>query len=211
MIQLLFQKIKLYKNIISITLLGVVIGILIYQNNQIKGYKEQISISTNNTKVLFIENKNLKNKTQQLQLTAQQFKYFNDSINKKLDSVIKDNKIKLKTIKQLQYINSTTSKTDTIIFRDTLFRKDLKIDTLLVHPGYTLNLKLEYPNKIVTTPQFTNEQYIIFSDKRETINPPKKFFLARWFQKKHTIVTIDVINTNKYSDVKEKRFIEIIK
>lgn len=211
MIQLLFQKIKLYKNIISITLLGVVIGILIYQNNQIKGYKEQISISTNTTKALFIENKNLKNKTQQLQLTAQQFKYFNDSINKKLDSVIKDNKIKLKTIKQLQYINSTTSKTDTIIFRDTLFRKDLKIDTLLVHPGYTLNLKLEYPNKIVTTPQFTNEQYIIFSDKRETINPPKKFFLARWFQKKHTIVTIDVINTNKYSDVKEKRFIEIIK
>lgn len=211
MIQLLFQKIKLYKNIISITLLGVVIGILIYQNNQIKGYKEQISISTSNTKTLFIENKNLKNKTQQLQLTTQQFKYFNDSINKKLDSVIKDNKIKLKTIKQLQYINSTTSKTDTIIFRDTLFRKDLKIDTLLVHPGYTLNLKLEYPNKIVTTPQFTNEQYIIFSNKRETINPPKKFFLARWFQKKHTVVTIDVINTNKYSDVKEKRFIEIIK
>lgn len=211
MIQLLFQKIKLYKNIISITLLVVVIGILIYQNNQIKGYKEQISISTNTTKALFIENKNLKNKTQQLQLTTQQFKYFNDAINKKLDSVIKDNKIKLKTIKQLQYINSTTSKTDTIIFRDTLFRKDLKIDTLLVHPGYTLNLKLEYPNKIVTTPQFTNEQYIIFSDKRETINPPKKFFLARWFQKKHTVVTIDVINTNKYSDVKEKRFIEIIK
>lgn len=211
MIQLLFQKIKLYKNIISITLLGVVIGILIYQNNQIKGYKEQISISTSNTKSLFIENKDLKNKTQQLQLTTQQFKYFNDSINKKLDSVIKDNKIKLKTIKQLQYINSTTSKTDTIIFRDTLFRKDLKIDTLLVHPGYTLNLKLEYPNKIVTTPQFTNEQYIIFSNKRETINPPKKFFLARWFQKKHTVVTIDVINTNKYSDVKEKRFIEIIK
>lgn len=208
---LVLNKIKQYKNIAILLLFGILVFVIFTQNNNIKSLQNDLSISTINNKAMFTENSSLKQKASQLQLTTEQFKYFNDSINKKLDSVIKDNKIKLKTIKQLQYINSTTSKTDTIIFRDTLFRKDLKIDTLLVHPGYTLNLKLEYPNKIVTTPSFTNEQYIIFSNKRETINPPKKFFLARWFQKKHTVVTIDVINTNKYSDVKEKRFIEIIK
>ena len=82
---------------------------------------------------------------------------------------------------------------------------------MLVNPGYTLNLKLEYPNKITTTPTFINEQYILFSYKKETVNPPKKFFLLRWFQKKHTVVIVNIINTNKYSNIESRRFVEIIK
>ena len=46
--------------------------------------------------------------------------------------------------------------------------------------------------------------------KKETINPPKKCWLLRLFQKKHTILEVNVIEKNPYSENKQQRFIEII-
>lgn len=193
-------------------ILVIILSLLfIWQYNNNIQFQTKINEVTSNNKAFIIENKNLKNQANLFTFKYDQLKYFNDSINQKLDSVVKDNKIKTKNLKQLQYIKTKTYKTDTIVFKDTLFIKDLKLDTLLVNPGYTLNLKLEYPNKITTTPTFINEQYILFSYKKETVNPPKKFFLLRWFQKKHTVVIVNIINTNKYSNIESRRFIEIIK
>ena len=47
--------------------------------------------------------------------------------------------------------------------------------------------------------------------KKETINPPKKFFLFRWFQRKHTILEVNMVEKNPYIENKNNRFIEIIK
>lgn len=46
-------------------------------------------------------------------------------------------------------------------------------------------------------PFLTNTQKLAIADKRETINPPKKFFLWRWFQKRHIVVKIVVRNSNQ--------------
>lgn len=47
--------------------------------------------------------------------------------------------------------------------------------------------------------------------KKETIDPPKKFFLCRWFQKKQTILEVKIVEKSPYIEQKESRFIEIIK
>jgi len=45
-------------------------------------------------------------------------------------------------------------------------------------------------------PFLTNTQTLAFANKRETIKPPKKFFLWRLFQAKHTVVKVIVRNSN---------------
>lgn len=185
--------------------------IIFFQYNTINKLNKKYDKAIINTKALMHENINEKNKSKIYEFTIDQLKYFNDSINLKIDSVIKDNKIKSKKIEQLQYQKTITSTKDTIVTKDTIFIKDLKIDTTLIKKGYILDLKLEYPNKIMVHPTFENEQYVIFTINKETIDPPKKFFLLRLFQKKHTVINVDIYNTNEYVDVKEKRFIKTIK
>ena len=185
--------------------------IIFFQYNTINKLNKKYDKAIINTKALMHENINEKNKSKIYEFTIDQLKYFNDSINLKIDSVIKDNKIKSKKIEQLQYQKTITSTKDTIVTKDTIFIKDLKIDTTLIKKGYILDLKLEYPNKIMVHPTFENEQYVIFTINKETIDPPKKLFLLRLFQKKHTVINVDIYNTNVYVDVKEKRFIKTIK
>ena len=57
--------------------------------------------------------------------------------------------------------------------------------------------------------EYTNSKYILAEGKRETIKP-RKWFLPRWFSKKHTIVEITVIDENPYVITKEQRFIQIV-
>jgi cell division protein FtsQ len=51
---------------------------------------------------------------------------------------------------------------------------------------------------VAVEPYFKSEKHIIVSSKKETVNPPKKFFLFRWFQKKQIVLHIDVIEKNPY-------------
>ena len=185
--------------------------IIFFQYNTINKLNKKYDKAIINTKALMHENINEKNKSKIYEFTIDQLKYFNDSINLKIDSVIKDNKIKSEKIEQLQYQKTIISTKDTILTKDTIFVKSLRIDTTLIKKGYILDLKLEYPNKIMVHPTFENEQYVIFTINKETIDSPKKLFFLRWFQKKHTIINVDVYNTNEYVDVKEKRFIKTIK
>ena len=149
-----------------------------------------------------------------LQLTVDQLKYFNDSVLMALDETRKKLKVKDKNLKALQAVSSKFSRTDTIriIQVDTLFKEpSLAMDTILGDSWYTLNLGLKYPSMITVKPEFKSEKHIIVSTKKETVNPPKKFFLLRWFQKKHTILHIDVVEKNPYVDDESSEYIEIIK
>lgn len=202
------------KKYINITVATILISLLLisyFQYKHIIKLRESNSIFSNNNKALFQESLQIKDQANLYKITIDQLEYMNDSINTKISNVIKENKIKSKYINQLQYINSQISKIDTVELKDTIFVEDFVLDTTITNTGYKLNLKLQYPNKIIVNPVFTNEQVIIFSNKKETVNTPNKFFLFRWFQKKHTIVEVKIINSNPYVDIKEKRFIEIIK
>ena len=182
----------------------------LYTNNQ--KLKEEISISMSNQKAFIAENSLLKEENRVFKFTIEQLNHYNDSILQKMNEVRKELKIKDKDLKQMQYLLSEAQKKDTIVFRDTLFRKPtLKIDTLLGDRWYQMKLRLRYPSTIITEPKFVSEKYVIVDYKKETINPPKKCAIVRWFQKKHKIVEVNVVEKNPYIENKKSKFIEVIK
>ena len=182
----------------------------LYTNNQ--KLKEEISISMSNQKAFIAENSSLKEENRVFKFTIEQLNHYNDSILQKMNEVRKELKIKDKDLKQMQYLLSEAQKKDTIVFRDTLFREPtLKIDTLLGDRWYQMKLGLRYPSTIITEPKFVSEKYVIVDYKKETINPPKKCAIVRWFQKKHKIVEVNVVEKNPYIENKKSKFIEVIK
>lgn len=185
------------------------ISILIYNNRKLK---RNLSDATANIKAYSDENSSLKNNARVFQLTVKQLSYYNDSILQKINKVRKELKIKDKNLKALQYMLSEASKTDTIEFRDTIFREPtLHVDTLLGDKWYQIGLELKYPSTIIASPKFISEKYVIVDYNKETINPPKKCWLLRLFQKKHKVVRVEVVEKNPYIENKQHRFIEIIK
>lgn len=155
---------------------------------------------------------NSKDKSTAFQLTIAQLKYSNDSIFQELNKVRKELKIKDSKLKSLQYISSSFTKSDTIILKDTVFKDErIDIDTLLSDEWYSINVGLRYPSSITVTPKFKSEKTVIVSTKKETVNPPKRFFLFRWFQKKHIVLHVNVIEKNSYIEDQDNRYVEIIK
>lgn len=191
------------------TILVASISILINNNRELK---KNLSIATANIKAYSNENSLLKNDARVFQLTVEQLSHYNDSILQKMNKVRKELEVKDKNLKAMQYILSEASKTDTIEFRDTIFREPtLHIDTLLRDKWYQIGLELKYPSTIITSPKFISEKYVIIDYNKETVNPPKKCWLLRLFQKKHKVVRVEVVERSPYIESKQHKFIEIIK
>lgn len=183
---------------------------ILYNKNKV--LREEVSVLISNQKAFVTENSFLKEKNKVFKFTIEQLNYYNDSILQKMNDVRKELKIKDKNLKQMQYLLSEAQKKDTIVFRDTIFRDPLiRVDTLLGDKWYQMKLGLRYPSTIITEPKFISEKYVIVDYRKETIDPPKKCFIARWFQKKHKIVEVNVVEKNPYIENKQQRFIEIVK
>ena len=182
---------------------------ILYTKNQ--SLKEELSISVSNEMAFIAENSSLKDENRVFKFTVEQLNYYNDSILQKMNEVRKELKIKDKNIKQLQYLLSVSTKKDTVLFTDTIFRdKSLALDTIIGDKWYNIRLGLKYPNLIYTEPTFTSEKYIIVNKKKETINPPKKFFLFRWFQRKHWVMEVHIKEKNPYIKEVNNKFVEIV-
>lgn len=182
---------------------------ILYNRNQ--DLKEEISVSMSNQKAFIAENSSLKEENRVFKFTVEQLNCYNDSILQKMNDVRKELKIKDKDLKQMQYLLSEATKKDTIVFRDTLFREPaLDIDTIIGDKWYSIRLGLKYPNLITANPTFISEKYIIVNKKKETINPPKKFFLFRWFQRKHWVMEVNIKEKNPYIKEVNNKFVEII-
>ena len=201
------MKFKIILIIIGIVLLGI-IGVLY---NKINSLKSELDISITNNKAYQTELQGAKEESYMNKLSNEQLRYFNDSITQKLKEAREKVKIKEKNVIQYQYINTVTTKIDTVEFTDTIFKNNVSVDTVIGDEWYNIDLKLKYPDTLIMNPKFKNETIVLISSKKETIDPPKKCWLLRLFQKKHTVVKVDVIENNPYSKVKEQRFIEIIK
>ncbi len=150
------------------------------------------------------------------QLTVDQLSNAKDSLLEKLDDTRKRLKVKDKNLKSVQYISSTFLRTDTITLNDTIFQETvreqpLKIDTVVGDTWFSMRLSIAYPSTFIVTPVVRSEKSIVVSTKRETVNPPKKCWLLRLFQKKHTVLNIDVIEKNPYIANQESRYVEIIR
>lgn len=194
---------------IVIAVMGYIIGYLInrtiniekkWKNAQetVKAYEQQFNSS--------------ETKNRAYKLTIDQLKYLKDSIFQELNSVRKKLKIKDSKLKSIQYISSDFVKKDTITLKDTIFRdRKIDIDTLLSDEWYSVKVELKYPSTVTIKPEFKSKKYIMVSSKKETVNPPSRFFLFRWFQRKHIVLNIDVIEKNPYVHNENNRYVEIVK
>lgn len=200
---------KLVYILIGVVMLSGISLHLLYNKYQKLNTKYQTSIE--NIKAFDAELSGLKDDTRAYRLSIQQLNYFNDSIIKKMKVVQKELGIKDKRLQQLQYEASHAQRTDTIILPDTLFlNPQLKLDTIVGDKWFKTNLHLEFPSTIALKPEIELERYTFINGKRETVNPPKKFFLFKWFQKKHTVVEVNIREMNPYVKNKTQRFIQIV-
>lgn len=202
-------------NRLNIILASIIIiaGISIYWLcSRYQKLNKEYSTSIENIKAYDAELSGLTNDTKVYKLTIEQLNYFNDSIIKKMKVVQKELGIKDKRLQQLQYEVSHAQRTDTIILPDTLFvNPQLRLDTIVGDKWFKTNLHLEFPSTIALKPEIELERYTFINGKRETVNPPKKFFLFRWFQKKMTVIIVTVKENNPYVKNKESKYVQIIK
>lgn len=194
-----------------IILILILVGAVAYLSYQNKQLTTKYETSIENIKAYDAQLSGLKDNNRVFKLTIDQLNYSNDSIINKMKEVQKELGIKDKRLQQLQYEASHAQRHDTIVLRDTLFRDpQLKLDTIVGDKWFKTNLHLEFPSTIALSPEIELERYTFINGKRETVNPPKKFFLFRWFQKKHTVVEVNVREMNPYVKNKTQRFIQIV-
>lgn len=188
------------------------LGIVTWQQSaKIKRLNTELLVSTNNNKAYEAERDSLRDNAVQFQFTIDQLKYSKDSLVNRINEIRKQVKTKDKQITELQYFASVTQKRDSVVVHDTIFQKGVVLDTLLGDDWSQLAIRAEYPNILNVNYSFKNETLVVMHDSRVTVDPPKKCWLARLFQKKQTIVEIDVVQENPYCINKEQKFIQIVK
>ena len=194
-----------------IGLIVLLVCSLIYMVHQNRTLTAKYETSIENIKAYDSQLSGLNNSNKVFKLTIDQLNYFKDSILIKMNEVRKELGIKDSKIKQMQYKLSHIEKSDSLTLPDTIFVNSFKLDTIIGDEWANNHIIMSYPNKIKITPRFKLESFLFVDAKRETIKPPKKFFLFRWFQKRHTVLNITVKENNPYVETDRQKFIEIIK
>lgn len=120
--------------------------------------------------------------------------------------------MKDRDLQSVHYRTSVISRSDTLVFWDTVFRDaTLSLDTVVGDRWYRAGVRLEYPGKIVFSPEFRSERYVVTRLKKETVRPPKKCRLLRLFQKKHRVLYVDVVEGSPYVRDSVGRYVQIIR
>jgi len=166
--------------------------------NNVKSYQDLLSSSKKDARVF--------------KMTIDQLQYSNDSLMNKIKDAQKSLGIKNSSVNSVGYIGSSLSKRDTLkLPGDTIFKNDLSLDTLIGDKWLSTRLILKYPGTIITKTSAKSELILFITSHKETINPPKKFFLFRLFQKKQLVLNATIKENNPYIINNEQRFIQIIK
>lgn len=198
---------------IGIATLIVALGTsLTYSLVRCRTLQKQWEAAMTNVKAYSDQCSTLQNDNRAFKLTVEQLENSSDSIFQELDAARKELKVKDSKLQSLQYVSSTFAKVDTIVLKDTIFKDtSVKVDTILADEWYSVKVMLKYPSIVAVKPEFKSIKNIVVSVKRETVNPPKKFFLWRWFQKKHNVVRVDVVEKNPYVKDENNRYVEIVR
>ena len=204
----LIKKIPLRVWIEVIVGLGLAIALFIFVGKY-QSAKEQLAHSENNNAAYQQQLEGAQNNLIQYQFTIDQLNYFNDSISNKLKQSIKESGIKDKKIKELQYMLAHYERTDTVRLHDTIFcEPEFIFDTTIGDKWMNADLHLEYPSTIGLKQNVTTERTVIIHAEKETVNPPSKCFLIRWFQRKHTVIRVEVQESNKHLQYQQNVFIQ---
>lgn len=199
------KKYLIQIGIVLILIATIVVGYKKYQETT-----QQLSRAILNNKAY--ANRDDSTTVRAYQMTLEEVKEYGDSIDRELLAFAKKNGIKEKTITNTHYIKEYINTTDTIVVNDTIFRdKNFAMDTTITNPWYKIRVGLRYPDTIAVSPEFTSEKYVVVNTKRETIDPPKKCFILRWFQKKHNVTEVTIFERNPYIKVEQQKFIQYTK
>lgn len=202
------------KKWITLFVLVFVIGSItsiVLLSKRLRELNKDYAYAVNNVRAYEEENDSLSDRCRVFTMTVAELESSKDSITKRLNEVREELGIKNKRLDELEYVKSSAERNDTIVFRDTIFRDpSFHIDTLITDKWYSLKLGLYYPSEIAVNPSFISEKYIITSWHKETVKPRKKFFLARWFQKKHTVLETEIVEESPYIENIDSKFIKII-
>jgi len=208
----MIKKIFTKERLIWLLLLVVAVCTAVFFINRYNCYENKWKQAVENNKAYALQLDKEKAQSNVFKLTAEQLNYYNDSITALLNLTRKELNIKDKQLSQLQYISSEMNKRDTVTFTDTIFKEpDFSIDTNIGDRWIATKLHMEYPNVITLNSKVTSEKTVVMYMNKETVEPPKKFFLCRWFQKKHTVLKAVVKENNPYVTNQENVFYEIIK
>lgn len=208
----MIKKIFTKERLIWLLLLAVTVCTAVFFINRYNCYENKWKQAVENNKAYALQLDKEKAQSNVFKLTAEQLTYYNDSITALLNLTRKELNIKDKQLSQLQYISSEMNKRDTVTFTDTIFKEpDFSIDTNIGDRWIVTKLHMEYPNVVTLDSKVTSEKTVVMYMNKETVEPPKKFFLCRWFQKKHTVLKAVVKENNPYVTNQENVFYEIIK
>lgn len=198
---------KILIKILSYTILIVIIFLM---GQKIHNLNVSLDNSINNVKAYAAENSGLIESNRVFKLSIEQMEYYNDSLMQEMKKIANDNGIKDRKIKALQYQLEHFSKQDTIILRDTIFRdSNFILDTCIIDPWNKSCLHLEYPGTIAISNEYKNDKYITLNSHKEPVKQ-RKWFLPRWFTRKHTVVEILIVDKNPYVTTPKQRYIEVI-
>jgi hypothetical protein len=205
------SKYKIYILLGTIALFAALVVALIVSNNRANSYKELYQKELQNVEAYRTDNSDLKETARQYKMTIDDLTYSNDSLDKKIVRVMNELKIKDNKVKELQYQLTQANRTDTIKLVDTIFKENTNIDTTFGDEWYNMQLKLQYPSTVITSPTFNSEQFVYIYTTKVYNSTPSKCFFIRWFQKKHTVTEVKIEEKNPYINTVKQKFIEINK
>ena len=178
---------------------------------QTSNLRDKYHIAISNNKAYESQLSTIKEQNKVFQFTIEQLEVINDKSFKELDSLRKQIGIKDNKIQQMSKIKEKIYITDSITIHDTIFEKaDFVLDTCFGDKWYQSCLHMAYPNEISSQIDINTDLNCFIHTSRETINPPCKTWLGRLFQRKHTVINVNVVENNPYSNVKEVKFIKIL-
>ena len=190
------SKYKIYILLGTIALFAALVVALIVSNNRANSYKELYQKELQNVEAYRTDNSDLKETARQYKMTIDDLTYSNDSLDKKIVRVMNELKIKDNKVKELQYQLTQANRTDTIKLVDTIFKENTNIDTTFGDEWYNMQLKLQYPSTVITSPTFNSEQFVYIYTTKVYNSTPSKCFFIRWFQKKHTVTEVKIEEKN---------------
>lgn len=193
-------------------LLAIAVLMVVIFRVQSCKYKEMYDVSKSNEKAFIAQLDNAKDEVNVYKFSLEQMRYIQDSTMQCISKVLDSLKIKDKNVQQVQYMQTTIYKQDTIMVDDTIFLEpEFCLDTVVGDRWVSTSLHLEYPSIIGVAPSVNSEKVCIVNLKKETVNPPKKTWIGRLFQKKHKVVKVNIIESNPYMIDQENTFIEVVK
>ena len=146
----------------------------------------------------------------QIRMDIATLKHNNDSISNKLYQAIKDLDIAEKKVQELAYLHTEIVKLDTVHLTDTIFcEPEFAFDTVIGDEWVNTKLHLEYPAEIGVGVKVKSEKVVVIHTEKEYVDPPKKFFLCRWFQKKVLVTRVTVDEKNPYIQSENNVFVKI--